>query len=91
MGSIMPQAGIAALFGSATILELRGRGVRTALINRRLWEAPPAGGEYAVVSALPGSGPQSNMERRGFRAAYTKIVMVRTWPESSNSVAEHGH
>ena len=36
MGSIMPQAGIAALFGSATILELRDRGVQTALINRRL-------------------------------------------------------
>ncbi len=54
-------------------------------------EAAQAGGEYAVVSALPGSGSQSNMERRGFRVAYTKIVMVRTWPESANSGAEHGH
>jgi len=91
MGSIMPQAGIAALFGSATIPELRGRGVQTALINRRLWEAAQAGAEYAVVSTLPGSGSQRNMERRGFRVAYTKIVMVRTWPESTNSGAEHGH
>jgi GNAT superfamily N-acetyltransferase len=89
--SIMPQAGIAALFGSATIPELRGRGVQTALINRRLWEAAQAGAEYAVVSTLPGSGSQRNMERRGFRVAYTKIVMVRTWPESANSGAEHGH
>lgn len=79
MGSIMREAGIAALFGTATIPEFRGRGVQTALINRRLWEADQAGCEYAVVSTLPGSGSQRNMERRGFRVAYTKIVMVRSW------------
>jgi GNAT superfamily N-acetyltransferase len=80
MGVIKREAGIAALFGTATLSEFRGRGVQTALINRRLWEAAQDGAEYAVVSTLPGSGSQRNMEGRGFRVAYTKLVMLRTWP-----------
>jgi GNAT superfamily N-acetyltransferase len=81
MGAIIRNASIAALFGTATVPEFRGRGVQTALINRRLWAAAQQGSEYAVVSTTPGSGSQRNMERRGFRLAYTKIVMVRSWPE----------
>lgn len=91
MGAILRQAGIAALFGTATVPEFRGRGVQTALINRRLWEAARQGCEYAVVSTMPGSGSQRNMERRGFRVAYTKIVMVRSWPELSAKGQQDGH
>lgn len=91
MGQIMRHAKIAALFGTATVPEHRERGVQTALIQRRLWEAAHAGCEYAVVSTLPGSGSQRNMERRGFRVAYTKIVMVRTWPELEGQAANNGH
>ena len=83
-GRIIPEARLAALFGAATIPEYRGRGVQTALIARRLHEAALAGCEYAVVSTQPGSGSQRNMERRGFRLAYTKTVMMRTWKESSD-------
>lgn len=75
MGAIMRNRNIAALFGTATVPEFRRRGVQTALINRRLWAAAQPGCEYAVVGATPGSGPQRNMERRGFRLAYSKIVM----------------
>jgi GNAT superfamily N-acetyltransferase len=78
-GRVIPEARIAALFGTATLPEYRGRGVQTALIARRLHEASKAGCDYAVVSTLPGSGSQRNMERRGFRVAYTKLVMVREW------------
>ena len=78
-GRIIPEARIAALFGTATLPEYRRRGVQSALIARRLHEAADAGCEYAVVSTLPGSGSQRNMERRGFRLAYTKLVMVREW------------
>jgi len=91
MGQIMRDVGIAALFGTATIPEHCGRGVQTALIQRRLWEALQAGCEYAVVSTLPGSGSQRNMERRGFRVAYTKVVMVRTWPELEKQERDDGH
>lgn len=80
MGQVMPEARIGAFFGTATLPEFRGRGVQTALINRRLWGAARAGCEYAVVSTMPGSGSQRNMERRGFRVAYTKVVLVRSWP-----------
>ena len=79
-GRIIPEARIAALYGSATLPECRRRGVQTALIAMRLYEAGLAGCEYAVVSTQPGSGSQRNMERRGFRVAYTKVVMVREWP-----------
>ena len=91
VGAIMREAGIAALFGTATLPEFRSRGVQTSLINRRLWEAAKAGCEYAVVSTLPGSGSQRNMERMGFRVAYTKLVMVRTWPDLTPSGAIDGH
>jgi GNAT superfamily N-acetyltransferase len=90
-GAIMHDAGIAALFGTATLPEFRGRGVQTALINRRLWEAAQKGCEYAVVSTLPGSASQRNMERRGFRVAYTKIVMVKTWPEQLLAGSNDGY
>jgi GNAT superfamily N-acetyltransferase len=76
-GRVIPEARIAALFGTATLPEFRRQGVQTALIARRLQQASCEGGEYAVVSTLPGSGSQRNMERRGFRLAYTKLVMVR--------------
>ena len=80
-GRVIPEARIAAFFGTATLPEYRGRGVQTALIAQRLHEAALAGCEYAVVSTNPGSGSQRNMERRGFRVAYTKPVMMRTWPD----------
>ena len=80
-GALFREAGIAALYGTATLPEFRRRGVQSALIARRLHEAALAGCEYAVVSTQPGSGSQRNMERRGFRVAYTKIVMVREWAE----------
>jgi len=91
MGAIVREAGIAALFGTATVPEFRRRGVQAALINRRLWEAARQGCEYAAVTTLPGSGSQRNMERRGFRVAYTKPVMVRTWPELDSQGAQVGH
>ena len=87
-GRVIPEARIAALFGAATLPEFRRRGVQSALIARRLHEAALAGCEYAVVSTNPGSGSQRNMERRGFRLAYTKVVMTHDWLDKEK---EHGH
>ena len=89
-GRIIPEARIAALFGAATLPGYRRRGVQSALIAKRLDEAAKAGCEYAVVSTVPGSGSQRNMERRGFHLAYTKVVMRREWPETAKG-SEHGH
>jgi GNAT superfamily N-acetyltransferase len=90
-GRIVPEARIAALFGTATLPEFRRRGVQSALIARRLHEATRAGCEYAVVSTQPGSGSQRNMERRGFRLAYTKVVMMREWSRSPQENNRDGH
>ena len=92
-GRVIPEAHIAALFGTATLPEFQHRGVQSALIAQRLREAALAGCEYAVVSTNPGSGSQRNMERRGFRLAYTKVVMMREWPEhpSAGKEGDHGH
>jgi GNAT superfamily N-acetyltransferase len=81
-GRIIVEARIATLYGTATLPEFRRRGVQSALIAQRLHEAALAGCEYAVVSTKPGSGSQRNMERRGFRLAYTKTVMMREWPDA---------
>jgi len=83
-GRVIPEARVAALFGTATLPEYRRRGVQTALIAQRLHEAAKAGCEYAVVCTHPGSGSQRNMERRGFRLAYTKVVMSRDWPKDAS-------
>ncbi len=82
-GRVIPEARIAAFFGTATLPAYRQRGVQTALIAQRLHEAARAGCEYAVVSTHPGSGSQRNMERRGFRLAYTKVVMTRERQETA--------
>ena len=81
------------MFGTATLPAFRNRGVQSALIERGLHEAALAGCEYAVVSTQPASGSQRNMERRGFRLAYTKLVMMREWPELAHPVdgADNGH
>jgi GNAT superfamily N-acetyltransferase len=90
-GRVIAEARMAALFGTATLPEFRRRGVQTALIAQRLHEAAKAQCEYAVVSTHPGSGSQRNMERRGFRLAYTKVVMTREWPETVHGDDRHGN
>ncbi len=91
-GRIISEARIASLFGTATLPAFRRRGIQSALIARRLHEAALAGCEYAVVSTLPGSISQRNMERRGFRVAYTKVVMMREWPElAAKDEVRDGH
>jgi GNAT superfamily N-acetyltransferase len=88
-GRVIPEARIASLFGTSTLPQYRQRGVQSALIARRLYEAALAGCEYAVVSTNPGSGSQRNMERRGFRLAYTKVVMSREWPGTNEKKDGH--
>lgn len=62
------------------------------MIACRLQEASRAGCEYAVVSTQPGGGSQRHMERRGFRVAYTKVVMARECPERTPAPGgENGH
>jgi GNAT superfamily N-acetyltransferase len=62
-----------ALFGgSATIPELRRRGLQTALLHERMRYAFDHRCDLAMMAALPGSDSQRNAERKGFRIAYTR-------------------
>lgn len=75
-GSVSVHDGIATMFGDATLPEWRGRGVQTALLKARLERALRAGCDLAAAGASPGSVSQRNMERLGFRVAYTQVMMV---------------
>ena len=71
------QEDIAGFFGAATLQRFRGAGAHSALLDARVALALEAGARWATAGALPGSQSQHNMERRGFRVAYTRPVMVR--------------
>lgn len=76
-GMIIPEAGIAAMFGSSTLPEYRGRGIQAAFFRARLQLAANAGCEYAVTITRPGTTSQRNAERQGFTLAYSKVVLKR--------------
>ena len=59
--------------GSATIPELRRRGLQSALLKERMRYAFEHGCDLAMMVALAGSDSQRNAERQGFRIAYTRI------------------
>ena len=77
-GLVVPERGIVAMFGAATLPEYRRSGLQTALFCSRMEAARKAGCEYAVVVTQGGSASQRNAERLGFRVAYSKATLVKT-------------
>jgi GNAT superfamily N-acetyltransferase len=78
-GSTFPESGIAPFYGAATLPEYRNRGVQNALFQARLGAAAEAGCDLAMVCTQPGTVSQRNAERNGFRVAYTKVAMQRSF------------
>jgi len=76
-GAVLINRGVALLAGAATAPSYRGRGVHAALHHARLALARRSGCDMAAQGASPGSTSQRNAERRGFRLAYTRAVLVR--------------
>jgi GNAT superfamily N-acetyltransferase len=72
------QGGLAELFGASTRPLFRNRGVQTALLASRLAEAQRQGCDLATTHTEPGSASQRNVERLGFRLAYTKVHLVKS-------------
>lgn len=64
--------GLAELFSASTRLPYRRQGVQAALLAGRLHDAARAGCDLATVHTEPGSDSQRNVERAGFKLAYTK-------------------
>ena len=67
----------AKLFGAATLPEFRRLGVQRALIAARFAWAVERGASLVAVTTEPGSPSQRNMERLGFKVAYTRLLLQR--------------
>ena len=71
-GALCLHEGVALFGGSATVPELRRRGLQSALLRERMRYAHNHGCDLAMMAAQPGSDSQRNAERAGFRIAYTR-------------------
>jgi GNAT superfamily N-acetyltransferase len=79
-GAVSARGGVCGLFGASTLPAFRRRGVQTALMSARLAWATERGCDLAVSVAQPGSASHRNIERRGFRVAYTRTKLIRALP-----------
>jgi GNAT superfamily N-acetyltransferase len=75
-GGMYVHEGVAEFGGASTRPEFRRRGVQTALLHARLAAARAQGCDLAMVLTSPGSASQRNIERVGFRLAYTKATAM---------------
>lgn len=71
------QDGVAQLAGAATLPDHRRQGVQTALLRYRLAEAARRGCDVAVVTTLPGSKSQENVQKAGFALLYVRAILVK--------------
>lgn len=71
-GALCIHEGVALFGGSATIPEMRRRGLQTELLRERMRYAFERGCDLAMMVAEAGSNSQRNAERKGFRIAYTR-------------------
>ena len=78
-GLIIADHDVFAMFGDATSPEFRRRGIQSALVQARLRAAEEAGLDLAAVVTQGGSTSQRNYERMGFRVAYSKATLVKTF------------
>jgi GNAT superfamily N-acetyltransferase len=75
-GGVFAGQGVGGLFGASTLPAFRRRGVQSALLAARLAWAVAQGCDLAVSFARPGSISHRNIERKGFRVAYTRTKLV---------------
>jgi GNAT superfamily N-acetyltransferase len=76
-GVVSAYKGVGGLFGASTLPTLRRRGVQAALLNARLAWARDQSCDLVASIAQPGSASHRNIERSGFRVAYTRTKLVR--------------
>ena len=79
-GVVILHEGIASLGGASTLPEFRNRGIQTALLRERLAFAARAGCEIAMVTTMPGTISQRNVERQGFRVVYSRTKIQKQQP-----------
>ncbi|MFO0747824.1 MAG: GNAT family N-acetyltransferase [Myxococcota bacterium] len=74
-GALRVADGVGWLFAGSTRPDQRGRGVQSALIAARVAHARAAGCDIVAVATRAGSASQRNLERAGFRVAYTRAAL----------------
>jgi GNAT superfamily N-acetyltransferase len=72
-GALVIDGGVGWLSGDSTLPRYRRQGVQQVVQTLRLRLARDAGCALAATEAAPGTGSQRNMERLGFRIAYTHV------------------
>ena len=72
--------GVGAMYGASTLSRFRRRGVQTAIIHALLAAAAEAHCDIAYTLTRPASESQRNVERQGFRVAYTRSTMIKDLP-----------
>jgi len=76
-GCLIIDGGVGWLSGDSTLPQYRGRGIQQAIQRHRLQLAREAACDLAVTEAAPGSVSQRNIERVGFRIAYTHVEFTK--------------
>ncbi|MBI3650030.1 MAG: GNAT family N-acetyltransferase [Acidobacteria bacterium] len=67
-----------AIFGGASTLpQFRRQGIQTDLLKMRLRYAQALGCPWAMVTTLPGSLSQKNVERQGFQVVYARTKFTK--------------
>ncbi len=82
-GMLCLHGGVALFCGSATVPELRRRGLQSALMEERMRFAHKAGCDLAMMTCEAGSNSQRTAERYGFRVAYTRLKWRLPFPAAS--------
>jgi hypothetical protein len=76
-GALSFHDGVAAIYGASTVPSFRRLGVQTAVIRALMNYAVEAECDLAYTLTRPGSASQRNLERQGFRVAYTRSTLIR--------------
>jgi len=78
-GCVLISEGVALLSGTSVLPEFRSRGIQSALIRARLVYSAAHGCDIATVGTTPGSSSERNVQRHGFRVAYTRVKLSKSW------------
>jgi len=75
-GALSVHDGVAAIYGASTVPSFRRLGVQSAVIRALINYAVEAECDLAYTLTRPGSVSQRNLERQGFRVAYTRSTLT---------------
>jgi hypothetical protein len=77
IGTLFIKGRTATLAAAATLPNIRNKGIQSALIKHRIYQASLQKCDLIVGQAQFGSVSQNNMERAGLNIAYTKAIWIK--------------